>query len=189
MLSRTRRLAEAAHTNGVRLMIDAEQTYFQPAIDHVVLQLQREFNKEDPIIFNTYQCYLKDSRARMLLSLRRSQEEGWKLGFKAVRGAYMVQESKRAREIGYDCPINDTIEHTHVTYDSVVESALRANSKGTGTEVMIASHNEDSIVAAVRLIGELGIDKASGGVYFGQLLGMRDSVSFGLGAAGYNVFK
>lgn len=125
----------------------------------------------------------------MLLSLRRSQEEGWKLGFKAVRGAYMVQERKRAKELGYDCPINDTIEHTHTTYDNVVESAIRANAQGTGTEVMVASHNEDSIVATVKLMAELGIDKANGGVYFGQLLGMRDSVSFGLGGAGYNVFK
>ena len=91
--------------------------------------------------------------------------------------------------MGYDSPINDTIEHTHVTYDNVVESALRANANGTGTEVMIASHNEDSIVVALELMNKLGIQKESGGVYFGQLLGMRDSVSFGLGAAGYNVFK
>jgi proline dehydrogenase len=100
MLRRVNILAEAAVDAGVRLMVDAEHSYFQPAIDSVVTELQRKFNKNEPRVYNTYQCYLKDSHDRILVDLERSRREGYKFGCKLVRGAYMVLERERAAEKG-----------------------------------------------------------------------------------------
>lgn len=115
MIARLESLASLAARHRVRLMIDAEQTYFQPAIDHLVLDLQRKYNRPGsmPVIFNTYQCYLRDSLPRVLLDLERSKREGFTFAAKIVRGAYMVQERKRAREMGYADPIQPSIQHTH----------------------------------------------------------------------------
>jgi proline dehydrogenase len=125
MLRRLERLAELAAKKKVKLMVDAEQTYFQPAIDHLVLHLQRKYNSKpsttqggksipsEPVIFNTYQCYLRDSHARVLLDLERSRREGFTFAAKIVRGAYMVQERKRAKDMDYQDPIMPNLQATH----------------------------------------------------------------------------
>lgn len=105
---------------------------------------------------------------------------------KLVRGAYMVQERKRARDKGYVDPIHDTIEDTHANYDAQVSKLLRNNNLAS---FMVASHNEKSVVNTVQQMQDIGISRATGGVYFGQLLGMCDHVSYTLGANAYKVFK
>ena len=116
MIARLERLAQLASERKVKLMVDAEQTYFQPAIDHLVLDLQRKYNKTSPVIFNTYQCYLHDSESRVRLDLERSRREGFVFAAKAVRGAYMVQERRRAAEMTYEDPIQPTLQATHDKY-------------------------------------------------------------------------
>uniref|UniRef100_H3G771 Proline dehydrogenase n=1 Tax=Phytophthora ramorum TaxID=164328 RepID=H3G771_PHYRM len=187
MIARLESLANDAAERGVKLMVDAEQTYMQPAIDHLTLNLQRKYNRDGgDVIYNTFQCYLKMSSDRIDIDLERARREKFRFAAKLVRGAYMVQERKRARDKGYTDPIHDTIEDTHVNYDSQVAKLLRHNHLAS---FMVASHNEQSVVNTVQQMQDIGINRATGGVYFGQLLGMCDHVSYTLGANAYKVFK
>ncbi|KAE9335905.1 Proline dehydrogenase 1 [Phytophthora rubi] len=187
MIARLESLANDAAERGVKLMVDAEQTYMQPAIDHLTLNLQRKYNRDGAdVIYNTFQCYLKMSSDRIDIDLERARREKFRFAAKLVRGAYMVQERKRARDKGYADPIHDTIEDTHANYDSQVTKLLRNNNLAS---FMVASHNEKSVVSTVQQMQDIGISRATGGVYFGQLLGMCDHVSYTLGADAYKVFK
>ncbi|KAJ2383062.1 proline dehydrogenase, partial [Coemansia sp. RSA 2603] len=119
LVSRARAVVQHASERNVRLMIDAEHTYFQPMIDHVALVMQREFNARTggTLVFNTYQMYRADALRRMNDDLKRSEREGWRFAAKLVRGAYMELERERAQRLGYASPIHATLEDTHAAYD------------------------------------------------------------------------
>nr|KAF6282680.1 proline dehydrogenase 1 [Myotis myotis] len=189
MLQRMDVLAKKATEAGVRLMVDAEQTYFQPAISRLTLEMQRRFNVEKPLIFNTYQCYLRDAYDNVTLDLELARREGWCFGAKLVRGAYMAQERARAAEIGYEDPINPTYEATNAMYHRCLNYVLEELKNNGKAEVMVASHNEDTVRFTLRRMEELGLHPADRQVYFGQLLGMCDQISFPLGQAGFPVYK
>ncbi|XP_026096418.1 proline dehydrogenase 1, mitochondrial isoform X2 [Carassius auratus] len=156
MLQRLDVLAKHAVENGVRLMVDAEQTYFQPAISRLTVEMKRTFNKDKAVVFNTYQCYLKEAFDNVSMDMELSRREGWCFGAKLVRGAYMYQERSRAAEIGYEDPINPNYESTSRMYQRMNEMGLAPTDKK---------------------------------VYFGQLLGMCDQISFPLAQAGFPVYK
>jgi len=194
MLGRLDEVATAARELGVRLMIDAEHTYFQPAIDHAVLRLSRAHNTEYPAVFGTYQAYLVDCVSRLEQDLDRARREGWHLGAKLVRGAYMVHERTRAAERGYADPIQPSLEATHASYDAAIDALLLHCPCPERTSVMIASHNQ----ASVERVAELLLDGEAGGrasrvphdrVYFGQLLGMSDHLTFTLAGQGLKAYK
>jgi len=186
MIARLEMLAEAAAKHKVRLLVDAEHTYFQPAIDHMVVHLMRKYNRDFPAIYNTYQCYLRDSYDRVTVDMERARREGFLFAAKIVRGAYMVQERKRAADKGYEDPIRPDIESTHTNYHRVIDFMLRHNDRA---DVMVATHNEASIRFVVEQMNKYGIKKRGDGVFFGQLLGMCDHVSFSLGMNGYQAYK
>ncbi|CAB1447754.1 unnamed protein product [Pleuronectes platessa] len=189
MLQRVDVLAKHAVENGVRLMVDAEQTYFQPAISRLTLEMQRRFNKEKPIIFNTYQCYLKDAYDNVTVDIELSRREGWYFGAKLVRGAYMYQERARAEEIGYEDPINPDYEATNRMYHKCLEYLLEEIEHNRKANVMVATHNEDTVKFTLDMMNEMGLSPTENKVYFGQLLGMCDQISFPLGQAGFPVYK
>ncbi|KAG9266039.1 proline dehydrogenase 1, mitochondrial-like [Astyanax mexicanus] len=189
MLQRMDVLAKHAVENGVRLMVDAEQTYFQPAISRLTLEMQRIFNTHKPIIFNTYQCYLKEAYDNVSVDVELSRREGWYFGAKLVRGAYMHQERQRAAEIGYEDPINPDYESTNRMYHRCLEYILEEISHNRMTNVMVASHNEDTVKFTLEKMNELGLTPGENNVFFGQLLGMCDQISFPLGQAGFPVYK
>ncbi|XP_058388192.1 proline dehydrogenase 1, mitochondrial isoform X4 [Diceros bicornis minor] len=189
MLQRMDILAKKAAEAGVRLMVDAEQTYFQPAISRLTLEMQRRFNVEKPLIFGTYQCYLKDAYDNVTLDVQLARREGWCFGAKLVRGAYMAQERARAVEIGYEDPINPTYEATSAMYHRCLDYVLEELMHNAKAEVMVASHNEDTVRFTLRRMEELGLHPADRQVSFGQLLGMCDQISFPLGQAGFPVYK
>ena len=188
MMHRVDALAAAAVEHDVRLLIDAEHSYFQPAIDAVAAQLQRKYNTHHPRIYNTYQCYLKDVHKRIAVDVERSRREGYKFGAKIVRGAYMVLERRRAQEMGYESPIWDTKEETDAAYDTVVQNVLPWV-KDHGAEIMVATHNQASVERAVAGMAGCQLSPPSSGVSFGQLLGMSDHVTFTLGAHRYGAYK
>ncbi|KAK6315816.1 hypothetical protein J4Q44_G00133400 [Coregonus suidteri] len=189
MLQRVDVLAKHAVDNGVRLMVDAEQTYFQPAISRLTLEMQRIFNREKPIIFNTYQCYLKEAYDNVSVDVELSRREGWYFGAKLVRGAYMYQERSRAEEIGYEDPINPDYEATNRMYHKCLEFVLEEIDHNRKANVMVASHNEDTVKFTLEKMNEMALSPTENKVYFGQLLGMCDQISFPLGQAGFPVYK
>ncbi|XP_056445148.1 proline dehydrogenase 1, mitochondrial isoform X2 [Gadus chalcogrammus] len=189
MLQRVDVLAKHAMENGVRLMVDAEQTYFQPAISRLTVEMQRIFNKEKPTIFNTYQCYLKEAYDNVIVDVELARREGWHFGAKLVRGAYMYQERDRAREIGYEDPINPDYEATNQMYHKCLELVLEEIEQNRKANVMVASHNEDTVKFTIHKMNQMGLSPTENKVYFGQLLGMCDQISFPLGQAGFPVYK
>uniref|UniRef100_A0A3B4ZIX6 Proline dehydrogenase n=1 Tax=Stegastes partitus TaxID=144197 RepID=A0A3B4ZIX6_9TELE len=189
MLQRMDILAKHAMDHGVRLMVDAEQTYFQPAISRLTLEMQRKFNREKPVIFNTYQCYLKEAYDNVTLDVELSRREGWYFGAKLVRGAYMYQERARAEEIGYEDPINPDYEATNRMYHRCLEYVLEEIDHSRKANVMVATHNEDTVKFTLEKMNEMGLSPTENKVYFGQLLGMCDQISFPLGQAGFPVYK
>ncbi|KFR10187.1 hypothetical protein N306_11070, partial [Opisthocomus hoazin] len=172
---------QRATEKGVRLMVDAEQSYFQPAISRLTLEMQRRFNSDRAIIFNTYQCYLKEAYDNVTVDVELSRREGWRFGTKLVRGAYMEQERERAAQIGYEDPINPTYEKTNEMYHRCLDYILEEIKHSRKANVMVASHNEDTVKFTLRRMMELGIHPSEKKVYFGQLLGMCDQITFPLG--------
>uniref|UniRef100_A0A8C7HSJ4 Proline dehydrogenase n=1 Tax=Oncorhynchus kisutch TaxID=8019 RepID=A0A8C7HSJ4_ONCKI len=189
MLQRLDVLANHAEEHSVRLMVDAEQTYFQPAISTLTVEMQRIYNRGRPVIFNTYQCYLKEAYDIVTMDVELSRREGWFFGAKLVRGAYMYQERSRAEEIGYEDPINPDYETTNMMYHKCLDYILDEIVLNRNANVMVASHNEDTVKHTLRRMNELGLTPTENKVYFGQLLGMCDQISFPLGQAGFPVYK
>jgi proline dehydrogenase len=190
MRNRIDSICTLAKSLGVRLMIDAEHSYFQPAIDNITVGLAKRYNGLDsfPVIFSTYQMYLKDSRGRLQLDMQRAQKGNYKFAAKLVRGAYMVLEREHALENKIPDPIHNTIEDTHQNYNGAVADVIESIALGNPAEIMIASHNQRSVELALAAMERHKLNP-SAGVYFGQLLGMSDHLTFALGAKSYKAYK
>jgi len=195
LIDRVIKILDLAQELQVRVMVDAEWVDIQPAIDHIVLFLQRKYNAgERPIVFQTYQTYLKGMHNSVLRDLERAKQENYHFGAKVVRGAYMVSEREKARQRGVESPICDTYEATEANYHASINSILEHNAGSSSSqgsegesEVVIASHNQGSIEFVVRRMEELG--KGQERVYFGQLMGMADHLTFTLARNGYKAYK
>jgi proline dehydrogenase len=186
LLRRCEEICGLASDLKVRVMIDAEWTAIQPAIDNTVMHMQRKYNTldaEHPVVFNTYQTYLLGSHDRVRNDLDRSKREAWKFGAKVVRGAYMVNERERANRLGIESPIYPNYKDTEANFHSVLSTLLADAS----TEVMVASHNERTIKFVLSQLDKL--KKSKNHVYFGQLLGMADHLTFTLAANKYQAYK
>jgi proline dehydrogenase len=194
MFDRGRILANEAASVGTRLLIDAEQVRFQPAIDNLVLELQQAFNAtsvtDKPIIYNTYQFYLKDGSERLRTDVQRADRFDYHFGAKLVRGAYMESERVFAAASGLASPIHDTMEDTHKSYDESVDFLLGHSSQSDKqVELMCATHNQASIENAIESMNKHGIDRRSSAISFAQLYGMADHLTFNLGKHGYRAYK
>lgn len=193
---RVETILDLAAKLNIRVMIDAEALSYQPAIDLMVLDFQRKYNRDTiPIVYQTYQTYLKGMDQKVMRDLERSRTEGWHCAAKIVRGAYMVSERKIAELQGLESPIHDTYKETEANFHKVIESMLTHNvgappnsPPGSGeAEILVASHNRDSVAFTVQLIQKL--ERNRDNVHFGQLLGMGDHLTSTLGAHGYKAYK
>ena len=179
-------LASAAERNNLMLLIDAEESWMQDGADALCTQMMFRYNKNQPVVFNTLQCYRHD-RLDYLKELHiQAKAKGIKLGFKVVRGAYMEKENQRALNMGYSTPICRDKQHTDEVFDSVVAYILK---NIDDISLFVGSHNEESTLKALELMEQHGIEKDDQRVWFGQLYGMSDHITYNLSDQGYNVAK
>ena len=180
------RVSKVAHDCGIRLLIDAEESWMQDAADELCETMMEKYNKERPIVFNTLQCYRWD-RLEYLKNLhQKAKAKGYKLGFKIVRGAYLEKENERAEEKGYKTPICESKKATDTNFNEIMKYIL---DNLDDIELFVGTHNEFSTYLAIDMMKQKKISKSDNRVWFGQLFGMSDHISFNLGVEGYNVAK
>ncbi|XP_022103720.1 hydroxyproline dehydrogenase-like isoform X2 [Acanthaster planci] len=190
VLQRLSDIGQRAVKNHAQLLVDAEKTNINPGITLVCLALMLKFNKEEPVIWNTYQCYLKKTRDEVESDLRWSQKRGVCFGVKIVRGAYMEAEKGYAAQHQLEDPINPSYEATSDMYDGVVALMMDHISRNPGRcGMIVATHNEESVLKAVTKMEELQLSPTSGDVIFGQVYGLSDRITVALGKAGYITYK
>lgn len=183
---RVHTICKTAYETDVEILIDGEESWMQDAADALVAEMMSIYNKEKPIVYNTLQCYRHD-RLDYLKELHNdAQEKGYKIGIKIVRGAYMEKEEDRAKEMGYPTPICHSKAETDANFNNTMRYMLRHIDD---ISVFLGTHNEASSLLAIELMEEYGISKNDERVWFGQLYGMSDHISFNLAINGYNVAK
>ena len=179
-------LAQAAKTKGLMVLIDAEESWMQDGADALCTQMMFRYNQNAPVVFNTLQCYRHD-RLDYLKELHlQAKSKGIKLGFKVVRGAYMEKENERARSMGYPTPICRDKAHTDEMFDAVVSYILK---NINDISLFVGSHNEESTLKAIALMEQYGLAPNDRRVWFGQLYGMSDHITYNLADKGFNVVK
>lgn len=186
VVERFDRVCKAAHDNDIALLIDGEESWMQDAADNLVADMMRKYNKKKAIVYNTLQMYRWDRLDYLKILHQQAQEEGFHIGMKLVRGAYMEKENKRAEEKGYKSPICASKQATDYNYDDAV--AFMVEHIDT-MAIFAGTHNEESSYKLMELMAHRGIAKNDFRVWFGQLYGMSDNISFNLAAEGYNVAK
>ena len=183
---RLEKVFSTAANLGVGVMVDAEESWMQEAIDELVEKYMAKYNKEKAIVYNTYQLYRHDKLAQMKEDHQKALAGSYYFAAKLVRGAYMEKERERAEELGYESPIhinkaavdkdyNDGLRYCIENYESIASCC--------------ASHNEESNLLQAKLIAEKGIERTHPHLNFCQLYGMGDNLSFNIASLGYNVAK
>lgn len=175
-----------AHKKNVALLIDGEESWMQDAADDLVTEMMRKYNKEKAIVFNTLQMYRHDRLDYLKKIHDLAKAEGFFIGMKIVRGAYMEKENKRAEEKGYPTPICASKEATDINYDAAVEYMLQHLDI---MSLFVGTHNEKSSYKVMNSIAELNLNRNDNRIWFGQLYGMSDNISYNLAAYNYNVAK
>ena len=186
VLARYDAVSKASYEKGVPLLIDAEESWMQTAVDDLLENLMEKYNKEKVIVFSTIQLYRHDRLDYLKKLHERAKQKGYKIGMKLVRGAYMEKERERAIELGYDDPICTTKEATDKNYDDTLRYMFE-NLKDMA--IYNGTHNEESSYLLMDLINKSNYKKTDSRLWFGQLYGMSDNISFNLADAGFNVSK
>ena len=186
IVDRFDKVCKLAKEKDVEVLVDGEESWMQDAADDLVEDMMRKYNKDKTIVYNTLQCYRWD-RLDYLKELHgRAKEDGFKVGIKIVRGAYMEKERERAEEKGYPSPIclnkKATDDNFNVAMRYMFENLVTIS-------IFIGTHNEASCYLAMDFMDKYNIDKQDNNVWFGQLYGMSDHISFNLAKEGYNVAK
>ncbi|WP_158729760.1 MULTISPECIES: proline dehydrogenase family protein [unclassified Flavobacterium] len=179
-------VCKEAHEKNVSLLIDGEESWMQDAADDLVTQMMRKYNKEKAIVFNTLQMYRWDRLDYLKKLHEQAKNEGFHIGMKIVRGAYMEKENVRAQEKGYPTPICVSKEATDINYDAAI-SYMTENLDMMS--IFAGTHNESSTYTLMNLMLEKGIKSNDNRIWFGQLYGMSDNISYNLANSGYNVSK
>ncbi len=183
--ARYHKVCKVAVKKDVPLLIDAEESWMQDAADDLIESLMETYNKDKAIVFNTLQMYRHDRMDYLKALYKRASEKGFHIGMKVVRGAYMEKERERAAEKGYPSPICKNKKATDINYDKAIEFIMEHPKMA----LFAGTHNEESSYLLMDLAKKYGIDKNDNRLWFGQLFGMSDHISYNLANQGYNVAK
>lgn len=186
IVDRVDEICELAYKLDMRILADAEESWMQNAADDLLEEMMSKYNQEKVIVYNTLQCYRWD-RLQYIKDLhKRAKNRGFKIGAKVVRGAYMEKENARADKMGYPTPICEDKEATDVNFNAVIYYAMQNLDE---IALYIGTHNEVSTYLTMQLMEEKDISKDDDRIWFSQLFGMSDHISFNLGLNGYNAAK
>lgn len=180
------KICRHAHDNQVRLLVDAEETWIQNTIDRMATAAMQKYNTQKAIVFNTLQLYRHDRVEYLQQSIADAMGNHYYAGYKLVRGAYMEKERKRAREIGYESPIQPDKEASDRDFNRALKICIEHIDR---VSICAGTHNEESCQYLADLMQQYNIAAGDERIYFSQLLGMSDHISFNLANAGYNVAK
>jgi len=186
LVERMNFLCKYAYQNKVKLLIDAEETWIQDAVDEIVYANAKEFNQDNIIVYNTIQLYRKGRIKEITKQIDLARKFGYKIGFKLVRGAYMEKEALRALKFNYPNPIHDTKADTDRDYNLALEICFKNRDV---VSIMAGTHNEKSSLLLAELIDNNNISKSDDRFWFAQLYGMSDHISYNLANEGFNVAK
>lgn len=176
----------AAKKIGVKMLIDAEESWIQPAIDEIAESLMEKYNKKTPVIYTTLQMYRKDRMIYMKNLYDKATKRDFKVGIKLVRGAYIEKENLKAYELGKPSPICESKELTDQNFNNGLDYMLSKLNIGS---LFMGSHNEQSILRVTEWMSKNKISKNHPHIWFSQLYGMADHISFNLASSGYQVVK
>ncbi|MEQ9261656.1 MAG: proline dehydrogenase family protein [Owenweeksia sp.] len=183
---RVKEVCQQAHDHKIAVLVDAEESWIQKAIDDLAEEMIRHYNRERVIVFNTLQMYRVDRLEYLRTLVDLANKENFYLGVKLVRGAYMEKERDRARQMGYPSPIQPDKAASDRDYDAGVAYVVENLEKG---RLVAGNHNQDSCRKLADLMVEKDIPKDDPRIWFSQLYGMSDNLSFNLAKEGYNVVK
>jgi proline dehydrogenase len=186
VVARFEHVCSEALKKDVALLVDGEETWMQDAADDLVTSMMRKYNKEKTIVFNTLQMYRWDRLDYLKKLHEQAKQEGFLIGMKLVRGAYMEKENARAIEKGYPSPICASKEETDANYDAAVDYMIEHLDKMT---IYLGTHNEESTYNLIDHMKSKGIDPKDNRIWLGQLYGMSDNISYNLADHNYNVSK
>ena len=183
---RVNEICEFANSIQQPIFIDAEESWIQNAVDRLATEMMEKYNQEKPIVFNTIQLYRHDRLEFLKKSHAEAKEKGYVLAVKLVRGAYMEKERERAEELNYESPVQPDKAATDRDYDLAIEYCL----ENIETIAFVAgTHNEKSVQMLAKTLEEKGIAHNHPHVFFSQLYGMSDNLSYILADNDYNVSK
>ncbi|MDH3652323.1 MAG: proline dehydrogenase family protein [Saprospiraceae bacterium] len=186
MVERVDSICQTGHHYGVKIFIDAEETWIQDTIDKLVEQMMEKYNREKVIVYHTFQMYRKDRIDYLNRCHQEAQDKGYLLGAKIVRGAYLEKERDRAEELVYTSPMHETKADTDKDFDAALRFCLDHYKQIASCA---ATHNSQSCLYQAELIGSRGLPKNHHHLNFCQLYGMSDHITFNLADAGFNVAK
>ena len=186
VVARFEKVCKASYDSDVALLIDAEESWMQDAVDNLVEVMMLKYNKSKPIVFNTLQMYRWDRLDYLKKLHEKAKQERFFIGMKLVRGAYMEKENERAIEKGYPTPICASKEATDENYDAAVKYMVEHLDT---MSIFEGTHNENSTYFLMELMEEKGILSTDDRIWFGQLYGMSDNISYNLADSGFNVAK
>ncbi|MGB3467701.1 MAG: proline dehydrogenase family protein [Cyclobacteriaceae bacterium] len=184
--SRVDQICERVDEIGSKILIDGEESWIQDTIDDITYDMMAKYNRNRVVVYNTYQMYRHDMLENLKVSHSNALENGYQLGAKLVRGAYMERERERAEEMGYPDPMQPDKQATDRDYDLAVKFCLDHIST---ISLVVGTHNEASAAYTAALMEEYELEKNDKRVYFAQLYGMSDNISFTLASLGFNVTK
>lgn len=179
-------VCKLCYENGKKVMIDAEETWMQDAADHLAEEMMEKYNKEKPIVWNTIQMYRTGRLEYMQENLQRAKDKNYFIGYKIVRGAYMEKERKRAQEMGYPDPIQPNKEATDKNYNAGIDFVMQNIDR---LSAFFGTHNEISSELVMDKMNAKTLSNEDQRIFFGQLYGMSDNITYFLADKKYNVAK
>lgn len=186
VIQRFDKVCSKAFKQNIKILIDAEEVEVQNAIDELAIKMMRKYNLSSPIVYNTVQMYRKDRLSYLAEMISNQLNDGVIFGLKLVRGAYMEKERNLAVSMNVESPICDSKDDTDKNFNSGLDFVFNNLNR---ISFVCASHNEDSILKVMNMMESKKLKSNDNKIWFGQLYGMSDNISFNLASKNYNTFK